>query len=45
VVGLTDAYKPYPERRGLYRPSSFQAASTAMAAGASAPRLAATAGR
>jgi chemotaxis protein methyltransferase CheR len=22
VVGLTDAFKPYPERRGLYRPST-----------------------
>ena len=21
VVGLTDAFKPYPERRGLYRPN------------------------
>ena len=45
VVGLTDVYKPYPERRGLYRPSVFQATSTTMAAGASAPRLAAMAGR
>ena len=45
VVGLTDVYKPYPERRGLYRPSGFQAASTTTAAGASMPRLAATAGR
>ena len=31
VVGLTDAFKPYPERRGLYRPS-----------GAPAPRVGAT---
>ncbi|HXO69917.1 MAG TPA: chemotaxis protein CheR, partial [Bradyrhizobium sp.] len=21
VVGMTDAFKPYPERRGLYRPN------------------------
>jgi chemotaxis protein methyltransferase CheR len=45
VVGLTDVYKPHPERRGLYRPSVFQATSTTMSAGASAPRLAAMAGR
>jgi chemotaxis protein methyltransferase CheR len=25
VVGLTDAFKPYPERRGLYRPSTSPA--------------------
>jgi chemotaxis protein methyltransferase CheR len=25
VVGLTDAFKPYPERRGLYRPSNAPA--------------------
>ena len=25
VVGLTDAFKPYPERRGLYRPSGAPA--------------------
>jgi chemotaxis protein methyltransferase CheR len=24
VIGLTDAYKPHPDRRGLYRPSGFQ---------------------
>ena len=22
VVGITDAFKPYPERRGLYRPNA-----------------------
>jgi chemotaxis protein methyltransferase CheR len=42
VVGLTDVYKPYPERRGLYRPSSFQATpAKTTVAGATAPRAAA----
>jgi chemotaxis protein methyltransferase CheR len=46
VVGLTDVYKPYPERRGLYRPSSFQATpAKTTVAGAPAPRAAAMAGR
>ncbi len=31
VVGLTDAFKPYPERRGLYRPSAAPAARVGMA--------------
>jgi chemotaxis protein methyltransferase CheR len=45
VVGLTDVYKPYPERRGLYRPGGFQAMSTkTTAAGATAPKVAAMAG-
>ena len=26
VVGITNAFKPYPERRGLYRPSAAPAA-------------------
>jgi chemotaxis protein methyltransferase CheR len=26
VVGITDAFKPYPERRGLYRPNAARAA-------------------
>jgi chemotaxis protein methyltransferase CheR len=26
VVGLTDTFKPIPERRGLYRPSGVRAA-------------------
>jgi chemotaxis protein methyltransferase CheR len=26
VVGITDAFKPYPERRGLYRPNPARAA-------------------
>jgi chemotaxis protein methyltransferase CheR len=46
VVGLTDVYKPYPERRGLYRPGGFQETSTrAMAAGVTVPKVAAMAGR
>jgi len=46
VVGLTDAYKPHPERRGLYRPGGFQAMSTKTTdAGATAPKVAAMAGR
>jgi chemotaxis protein methyltransferase CheR len=45
VVGLTDVYKRYQERRGLYRPGGFQAMSTKMtAAGATAPKVAAMAG-
>jgi chemotaxis protein methyltransferase CheR len=28
VVGLTDVYKPYPDRRGLYRPNRAHATST-----------------
>jgi chemotaxis protein methyltransferase CheR len=28
VVGLTDAFKPHPERRGLYRQNAFQPART-----------------
>jgi chemotaxis protein methyltransferase CheR len=39
VVGISDAFKPYPERRGLYRPN---AARTAPVAGAmSSPKTAA----
>jgi chemotaxis protein methyltransferase CheR len=46
VVGLTDAFSPYPERRGLYRPNSGRAASSKMAeAGAAARKLAAMTGR
>jgi chemotaxis protein methyltransferase CheR len=43
VVGLTDAYKPQPDRRGLYRPSAFQAGGPTRltAAGAAAARAAA----
>ena len=25
VVGMSDAFKPYPERRGLYRPNAARA--------------------
>jgi chemotaxis protein methyltransferase CheR len=41
VVGLTEAFKPYPERRGLYRPNDFRAAKAPAVA---APRFAAAAG-
>jgi len=43
VVGLTDVFKPFPDKRGLYRPSGARAA-TAPAATAM-PRIAAMAGR
>jgi chemotaxis protein methyltransferase CheR len=43
VVGLTEEFKPFPERRGLYRPSGVRAAPARMVAGAGAPRLAAAA--
>jgi chemotaxis protein methyltransferase CheR len=42
VVGLTDAFKPYPDKRGLYRPNDARAAKTP--AGLAAPRMAAAAG-
>jgi chemotaxis protein methyltransferase CheR len=46
VVGLTDVYKPFPERRGLYRPSGARAAPAKIpAASAAAPKVAAMAGR
>jgi chemotaxis protein methyltransferase CheR len=38
VVGISDAFKPYPERRGLYRPNSLRAAKAAFAG--AAPQLA-----
>ena len=40
VVGLTDAFKPFPERRGLYRPSGT--AGGAAKAGATTFKVAAT---
>jgi chemotaxis protein methyltransferase CheR len=43
VVGLTDVFKPHPERRGLYRPGGFNPASTKTASGVYAPRVAAIA--
>ncbi|MBR0794192.1 protein-glutamate O-methyltransferase CheR [Bradyrhizobium jicamae] len=39
VVGLTDTFKPVPERRGLYRPSGVRSPATAIAM----PKLAAMA--
>jgi chemotaxis protein methyltransferase CheR len=45
VVGLTDAFMPYPERRGLYRPNGARTAPSKMpGAGVAAPKLAAMAG-
>ena len=32
VVGLTDTFKPFPEKRGLYRPNSMRAAPPAASA-------------
>jgi chemotaxis protein methyltransferase CheR len=43
VVGLTDVFKPFPDKRGLYRPSGARAP-TAMAASAM-PKIAAAMGR
>ncbi len=46
VVGLTDVFKPYPERRGLYRPNGARPTPVNVSvAGAAAPKLAAMAGR
>jgi chemotaxis protein methyltransferase CheR len=42
VVGLTDTFKPYPDKRGLYRPNDSRMAK--MPAGLAAPRIAAAAG-
>jgi chemotaxis protein methyltransferase CheR len=42
VVGLTETFKPYPERRGLYRPNDPRAAKGP--AVAAVPRFAAVAG-
>jgi chemotaxis protein methyltransferase CheR len=45
VVGLTEVFKPFPDRRGLYRPNGAQGApGRVLPAGAAAPRLAAIAG-
>jgi chemotaxis protein methyltransferase CheR len=45
VVGLTDVFKPFPERRGLYRPNAPSAAPGRMSAlGAGAMKSAAVAG-
>lgn len=40
VVGLTDAFKPLPDRRGLYVPNKVAAPIPAAAAAGAAPRLA-----
>jgi chemotaxis protein methyltransferase CheR len=45
VVGLTDVFRPYPERRGLYRPNSSRATSSNMPAAGAAPKVAAMSGR
>ncbi|RZN23341.1 protein-glutamate O-methyltransferase CheR [Bradyrhizobium sp. Leo121] len=44
VVGLTDVFKPCPEKRGLYRPTGTRPAVAPMAA-AAMPRMAAIGGR
>jgi chemotaxis protein methyltransferase CheR len=41
VVGLTDVFKPFPDKRGLYRPTGVRAAN----APAAMPKIAAMAGR
>ena len=42
VVGLTDVFKPFPERRGLYRPNASRATPARMpAAGMAVPKVAA----
>jgi chemotaxis protein methyltransferase CheR len=43
VVGLTDVFKPFPDKRGLYRPSAARA--TTAPAGTARPKIAAMAGR
>ena len=44
VVGISDAFKPFPERRGLYRPNSARTAKPGLA-GAMPQRAAALAAR
>jgi chemotaxis protein methyltransferase CheR len=45
VVGLTDVFRPFPERRGLYRPNGARATSSRTPlANAAAPKVAAMAG-
>ncbi len=43
VVGLTDVFKPFPDKRGLYRPTGTRAAS--VPAATAMPKIAAIAGR
>jgi chemotaxis protein methyltransferase CheR len=46
VVGLSDAFKPYPERRGLYRPNAARAVRAGVAAMTPhTPKVAAAAAR
>ncbi|MCS3731285.1 CheR family methyltransferase [Bradyrhizobium betae] len=46
VVGLTDTFRPLPEKRGLYKPNDPRAAAAKPAgAGAAPPRIAVMAGR
>jgi chemotaxis protein methyltransferase CheR len=46
VVGLTDTFRPLPEKRGLYKPNDPRAAAAKpAAAGAGPPRIAVMAGR
>jgi chemotaxis protein methyltransferase CheR len=44
VVGLTDAFRPIPERRGLYKPYESRVATVRPAVAGAVPRLAAIAG-
>jgi len=44
VVGLTDAFRPIPERRGLYKPNDARAAAAKPVIAGAAPRMAAIAG-
>jgi chemotaxis protein methyltransferase CheR len=43
VVGISDAFKPYPERRGLYRPNAVRAVRAGVAAMTPHPAVAAAA--
>ncbi|MBR0704482.1 protein-glutamate O-methyltransferase CheR [Bradyrhizobium diazoefficiens] len=45
VVGLTDTFRPIPERRGLYKPNDPRTAASKPALAGAAPRLAVMAGR
>jgi chemotaxis protein methyltransferase CheR len=45
VVGLTDTFRPIPERRGLYKPNDPRAAAAKPALPGAAPRVAVMAGR
>ena len=45
VVGLTDVFKPFPDKRGLYRPNGARITPARLpAAGAALPKVAAIAG-